>query len=207
MTDRTVAHWSPPWPRARAIAGWRLFAGTISKAQILHETTLAARVLRSRSPALTWLVPQPLNSLSGTCRVHRVRTRRRVRPTDPKGRPRALYSACCRCTTMAVAHRGLRKPLSFHVVMASAPWVCRAACEANLACPQTTFPCRTLHHCRHVGRTHLERPGHPGMCEAPAPPQFPSRGCGTISGTRIQKRPLTHPWDVGSRFGTVSDSG
>jgi hypothetical protein len=68
----------------------------------------------------------------------------------------------------------LRKPLSFHVVMALAPWVCRAACQANLACPQTTFPCWTLHHCRRVGRTRCERPGHPGMCEAPAPPQFPA---------------------------------
>ena len=44
----------------------------------------------------------------------------------------------------------------------------------------------------------------PGMCRAPALPQFPSRGCGTISGDRIQKLPLTRP-DAGSRSGTVSD--
>jgi len=51
----------------------------------------------------------------------------------------------------------------------------------------------TLRRRRHVGRT-PGRPDRSGMCEAPAPPQFPApRGGALISRARIQKRPSTHP--------------
>jgi len=56
----------PRRERAHANKGRRLFSGTISKAQILPGTTLAARVLRSRRSAPASVVPQPLNGLSGT---------------------------------------------------------------------------------------------------------------------------------------------
>ena len=126
--SRPPMRWSPSTRRAHANKGRRLFSGTISKAQILHETTLAARAMRSRRSAPASVVPQPLYGLSGTsvaCCSHTS-----ARPPDSPSCVGPSARAVFRLLPLH-NHGGCapwsRKPWSFHVIMALAPWIYGAA--------------------------------------------------------------------------------
>ena len=143
MTGTTATHWSPPGQ-----AHGRLQVGDCLPAQSPKPKSFVDDHPRTDSAK-----PQ---TRTGVARPPTVERLERNTPGAPCAHTSARPANGPKGPSARAVFRSLplhnhggcapwsRKPLSFHVVMALAPWVCRAAFQANLACPQTTFPCTSL---------------------------------------------------------------